>query len=261
MHLDSPMVEADITPSEVARARMPSRFCDPLFVADWDRVLMIHFEVDSQALQRYVPFELDLRDGRAFVSLVAFTMNGMRPCFGGRFSTWLLRPISTHDFLNVRTYVRHNGETGIHFMTEWLSNRLASKLEPLTFGLPYRFGRIAYQHDWRSGHLNGRAEDSGGIFSYQAKVETSVPFEACKSGSLDQWLMERYTAFNSARGRKKFFRVWHPPWRYRSAKAVVERNSLLTGRWPWFSDAELIAAGFSPGVKQVRMGWPRIGEQ
>jgi len=38
------------------------------------RVLMMHFEVDAKALQRDVPYELDLHHGRAFVTLVAFTM-------------------------------------------------------------------------------------------------------------------------------------------------------------------------------------------
>src|SRR5256885_11671180 len=91
--------------SDVSRGRLLSVPRDPLFLADWDRVLMIHYEVDPSELQRVVPFDLDLRDGRAYVSAVAFTMTGMRPRFGGRWLAWLTKPIATHDFLNVRTYV------------------------------------------------------------------------------------------------------------------------------------------------------------
>src|SRR6266536_656086 len=116
--------------SEAARARLLSVRGEPLFLADWDRVLMIHYEVDPVRLQRAVPFELDVYEGRAFVSLVAFTLRGMRPCLGGRLSAWLLRPIATHEFLNVRTYVKRGGETGIYFMAEWLSNRLSVALGP-----------------------------------------------------------------------------------------------------------------------------------
>lgn len=112
--------------------------------------LMIHFEVESAALQRVVPFELDLKEGRAFVSAVAFTLSRMRPRISGRIAAWLLKPIATHDFLNVRTYVGANGEMGIYFLAEWLSNRLSVTLGPRAFGLPYRFGKIAYQHDWQS---------------------------------------------------------------------------------------------------------------
>ena len=46
--------------------------------------LFIHFEVDAERLQRDVPFPLDLRDGKAYVSLVAFTMRAMRFRFGGK---------------------------------------------------------------------------------------------------------------------------------------------------------------------------------
>src|SRR5258706_14540524 len=118
------------TASSAARRRILSRRGEPLFLADWMRVLMIHFEVDADALQRDVPYELDLRDGRVFVSLVAFTMENMRSRLGGQLGAWLCRPIATLHFLNVRTYVRHDGESGIHFLAEWLSNRLAVKLGP-----------------------------------------------------------------------------------------------------------------------------------
>src|SRR5690242_15645029 len=142
--LTAPVVRASTQPSMAARQRMLSRWGEPLFIAGWKNVLMMHFEVDAAALQRDVPFQLDRHEGHAFVSLVAFTMCDMRPRVGGRLGAWLFRPVATHDFLNVRTYVRHNNECGIHFLAEWLSSRLAVKLGPATFGLPYRHGLMAY---------------------------------------------------------------------------------------------------------------------
>jgi len=91
---------------------------EPLFHADWDNVTFIHYETDPEELQRCIPYHLDLYDERAFVSLVAFTMRGMRPRFGGRLGKLLLKPIANHNFLNVRTYVTHNREAGIYFMAE-----------------------------------------------------------------------------------------------------------------------------------------------
>lgn len=76
---------------------------------------MLHFEVDARALQRVVPFELDLRHGRAFVTLVAFAMENLRPRRGGKLSAWWFKPIATHDFLNVRTYVRTTAKRGFIF--------------------------------------------------------------------------------------------------------------------------------------------------
>jgi uncharacterized protein YqjF (DUF2071 family) len=245
-----------------AKARMLSRQGEPLFVANWDKVLMIHFEVDAEALQREVPFELDLRDNRGFISLVAFTMRGMRLAFGGRLTSWLFRPVATHDFLNVRTYVRQGGETGIHFLTEWLSNRLAVWIGPATFSLPYRHGRITYRHNWQSGGISGRVADATSRFAYHAnflphmrqKVDAFLP---CEPGSLDEWLMERYSAFNSAAGRRKFFSVWHPPWPQVPMQVSIIEDTRLTSTWPWFKQALLVGANFSPGLSGVWMGRPQ----
>jgi uncharacterized protein len=238
-------------------ARIRQHPFEPLFVADWDRVLMMHFEVEAEALQRIVPFELDLRDGRAFVSLVAFTMRGMRPRLGGKLTSLFFRPIATHDFLNVRTYVRQGGEPGIHFLAEWVSNWLAVKLGPTTFGLPYHLGRIRYQHDPAWEHWHGCVEDadSGALLKYHATHEADQPFAPCAEGSLDEWLMERYTAYNGVKGRR-YFRVWHPPWPQCRAEVTIETLDLLLEQWPFFKNAGLIGANLSPGVTDVWLGRP-----
>src|SRR5438445_251338 len=77
-----------------------SKECEPLLVSNWERALFIHFEVDAGALQAEVPFRLDLREGKAYVSLVAFTMGRMRPRFGGSLAEWCFKPIATHELLN-----------------------------------------------------------------------------------------------------------------------------------------------------------------
>src|SRR2546421_4478249 len=96
-----------ITLSDAARRRMLAVRGEPMLYARWDRAVFIHYEADPAALQLDVPFELDLRHGRAFVSIVAFTLSRMRPRIGGRPGGWLFKPIAPHAFLNVRTYVRH----------------------------------------------------------------------------------------------------------------------------------------------------------
>src|SRR5262245_4648066 len=89
--------------SQAGRQRLLSVRGEPLFIAYWNRVLMIHYQVDQELLQPFVPYKLDLYNNQAFVSVVAFTLKGMRPFFGGRMTAWLLKPIATHEFLNVRT--------------------------------------------------------------------------------------------------------------------------------------------------------------
>lgn len=244
--------------SALAKARMRRTRGEPLFVADWVNVLMIHFAVDAKPLQWEVPFELDLREGWAFVTLVAFTMREMRLAFGGRLTSWVFQPMATHDFLNVRTYVRVGRDVGIHFLAEWVSNRLAVALGPRSFSLPYRHGLISYHNDWSAGELYGRVEDAGtgAAFAYQADLEVGAPLSECDPDSLDQWLMERYSAFNSACGRKRFFRVWHEPWLQCKAQVEMTDTSLLKSNWEWFRDAELVGANYSPCVRDVWLGRP-----
>src|SRR5213075_579311 len=117
------------TSSDEARRRMLAIRGEPIFYARWDRAVFIHYEADPATLQRDVPFELDLREGRAFVSIVAFTLSRMRPRIGGRLGEWLFKPIATHEFLNVRTYVRHQGETGIYFLAELRNSWVAIGLK------------------------------------------------------------------------------------------------------------------------------------
>ena len=267
--------------SEAARLRLLSLPGEPLFIADWDGVLMIHYQVDADRLARIVPFPLDLRNGNAFVGLVGFTMRRMRPRFGGRLAAWLLKPIATHAFLNVRTYVRHHGEPGIYFLAEWLSNRLSVALGPRLFGLPYRLGKIDYQHHSQKVgkgafhrvpfpkisdemkslptlSLRGSVEDSAGngILTYRGTLAPAVKPCACEPGSFDEWLMERYTAFTHSAGKIGFFRVWHPPWPQTTLELEVMERSLLDLNWPSFSDAAFVGANYSAGERNVWMGWP-----
>lgn len=218
---------------------------------------MMHYEVDAAVLQRTVPFELDLNEGRAYITLVAFTMRGMRPRFGGRLSAWLVKPLSTHHFLNVRTYVRHEGEAGIYFMREWLSNRLSVALGPPAFGLPYRFAKIGYAYA-ESGEFIGGVSDrgKGGGLAFRAEWDAAKGFNRCEPACLCEWLMERYTAYTCRRGTGRLFRVWHRAWRQIPARVEIEDQSLLEKNWKFLRGAMFVEAHFSPGAFDVWMGWP-----
>lgn len=242
--------------SDAGKARLLSVRGEPLFLAGWERALFVHYEIEPAILQRELPFELDLRDGRAFVSFVAFTMRDMRPRLGGRLGAWIFKPIATHSFLNARTYVKHNGESGICFLTEWLSSRLSVALGPPVYGLPYRFAKINYHHAHGENVLHGEVKAPGksGLFIYEARLAPEVKFSPCEPGSREEFLLERYTAFNWRGKSRRFFRVWHPPWPQMPAQVLVKDDSLLAGTFPWFKNARLVGANYSPGFREVWMG-------
>jgi uncharacterized protein YqjF (DUF2071 family) len=240
--------------SEAGKRRLLSKAAEPLFLARWDRTVFIHFLTDGETLQRQIPFELELRDGRACVSIVAFTLRRMRPRLGARLGEWLFRPIATHEFLNIRTYVRHAGEPGIFFLAEWLSNPLSVRLGPRTFGLPYKFGRLTYDHARSAGEIRGETAATEGRLCYSGNVEAH-DFAPSDPGSLTEFMLERYTAFTCHGKRRRLFRVWHEPWQQTPIDIEVSANDLLASTGAWWNTAEYIGANYSPGV-EVWMGRP-----
>jgi len=245
-------------PSDLASRRLRDMKGEPTFLSDWERAVFVHYAVPSHCLQPIVPYQLDLLDGVAYVSVVAFTMNRLRPRRGGRLAALLCRPIATHGFLNLRTYVIHDGEPGIFFLAEWLPNRLSVQLGPMTFGLPYRFGYLNYVHRHECGEIAGRvtAGDGSGSFAYRADVDPGCRYRPCAAGSRDAFVLERYTAFTKQGATCRRFRIWHKPWPQTPIPMTVTNDSLLAATGSWFQHARPIGTNYSPGVRDVWMSRP-----
>lgn len=237
----------------------------PALIADWTDAVCIHFAVTPDDLQPHVPFELDTRDGIAYVSLVAFTQRRLRPAFGGRMAEVLSTPLARHEFLNVRTYVRVGGERGIYFIAEWIPNRLAALVGPPLYGLPYRVGRLRYAHDLAAGRIRGDVAAQAGKVSFGGQFDATT-FEAACDDTLDAFLVERYTAWTFRHGIARRFRIRHAPWPVARADVEVTRRDLLDGVCEGLlRHAEVTMAHVSPGVFEVEISLPqrcdRDGEQ
>lgn len=241
--------------SDEGKIRLLSHRGEPLFHAAWEQVLFMHFRVAPEQLQPSVPFELQLHEGSAYVSLVAFTMRGMHFRRGGKRLAWLTRPVAAHHFLNVRTYVQHEGEPGIYFIAEWLSNWLSAQLGPLLYGLPYRFAEINYCHLHHENHFAGEVR-AGEHFCYTASFLEKEIFSPCAEGSLDEFLLERYTAFTANGAKRRLFRIWHSPWPQQRMQLNIGDDLLMKKNFLWFRAAEFVSANFSPGFQEVWMGRP-----
>ena len=79
--------------------------------------------------------------------------------------------------------------------------------------------------------------------------------ERAKPGTLDHFLLERYTAYTH-RGRTRWFSVDHDPWDYHPLDWIRADTALIEESFPWFRRGELVAAHASPGVRDVRMSLP-----
>jgi uncharacterized protein len=223
-----------------------------LFIADWLDAAFVHFRIDPKILQPLIPLPLDCFDGDACVSLVAFTQRNLRPTIGGALAARLATPLATHEFLNVRTYVRHGPARtrGIFFLAEWIPNRLACLIGPRTYGLPYRLGKLDYQP------LTRRVTDGICNLKFQFSDPGAEP-HLCARDTPDHFLLERYTAFTHRAGVIRRFDVDHEPWPLRRVRATLEESSLLSLSGDWHRHAQLIGAHHSAGVHDVAISSPQ----
>ncbi len=250
-------------------------------VTDWLDVVMIHYSVPPARLQPVVPFPLDTFAGAAYVTCVAFNMQNTRrtfcrreprppsdfPCPPGEgppsthrpppnLLARLLRRMCDHPFFNLRTYVRVGREPGIYFLSEWLPRRLNVLVGPALFGLPYHRGRLTFANRGAGGTVSGKVETPGGRFDYRGVVDPAIRFRIAEAGSIDEFLMERYTAFTYWRGLHRLFRILHDPWPFAALHTTIADNSLLTTLAGAFDGAEYCHSVSSPGVSEVSIGWP-----
>ena len=267
--MDAPVRSTSLrrSPSDAARRRLLRPGERPLFLADWTNVLFVHFDVDPRVLQPHVPFDLDLFRGRAYVSLVAFTQRNLRPRVGGRLAALLASPLATHEFLNVRTYVRRGRERGIYFLAEWIPNRLAALIGPPMYGLPYRLARMRYRCNVRpeaGGKVGaegrrrfiGNVHSRAGRLTWRAHIRPARRARVARRG-LERFLLERYTAFTRRGPTSLRFRVWHEPWRRVRARVALGDVTLLAAAFPWLRDVTPVSAHFSAGAQDVWIGPPR----
>lgn len=252
-------------PAPAPRIEARTKFMDmegaPFLLADWDRALFIHFAIEPDDLQPCVPFELDLFEGQAFVSLVAFTMRRMRLGRGGRLASWICAPVAEQRFLNLRTYVRHGAECGIYFITEWISHWMCLQLGSLLYGLPYRWGRLNFRHEPEHGIVRGRVEarDGPAALSYRVSPRDALwRLATCAPGSLNEFLLERYIAFTRQGATRRFFRVRHKLWQQTPVEVELCEETLLSQALPWCQVTPPVSANYSPGTVGVSMGRPRL---
>ena len=249
---------------ETARRRLLSIKGDPFLIATWERAFFLHFVVEPEVLRAEVPkpFELELHEGAACVSLVALTMSRFRPCRRAS-PAGLFGRITQQRFLNFRTYVRCADEPGALFLWGWLSRPFQMKLPSNLFALPYSFAAADYEHrvEWNvfAGTVSGGV--GLGRFAFRAAIPPAAALQPCLAGSLEEFALERYTGYYCRGTQGRLFRAWHPPWQQAPIQPMIQDASLIFNWFPWFSEAKFSAANFSPGFSEVWLGRPhRLGK-
>lgn len=176
------------------------------FYQEWNRALFLHWEVELSELEKFVPkeLEIDLFQGKPWVSVVAFTMENIKPRYAPSFS-----PISNFDEINIRTYVKRDGKTGVYFLSIEGGKILSCKIAKAISELPYRYSKIK--------RSSGKYFSQNTAYQDQLDIDFSVENKIEEKSSLDIWLTERYALFQDTRTHINTFEIHHLEWDIKSA--------------------------------------------
>jgi uncharacterized protein YqjF (DUF2071 family) len=194
----------------------------------WDNVVAGHWRVDRDVLRRLVPepLELDEFDGSVWVSVLALRMSRVHFRF--------LPPLpgaGSFAELNVRTYVRHGGRRGVWFLSIDTHPGAVVWLSRAVFGQPYHRADLTYD----AGPLGGKLDltrrapgdqGDGARLRFDFEV-TDGQGDAPESGSLSEFLAERYWMFRTTRrGKVRASAVAHEPWPLKPATWHIHEADL-----------------------------------
>jgi uncharacterized protein len=225
----------------------------------WQDVLFLHFPMSADQLQLSARLprrlEVDLFEGQAWLTYVFFRLK-LRPD-GMPF----LAGLSSLVELNVRTYVRHQGESGIYFLRMYANNRLAILASRLLTPLCYeRAAMVDQRADRGNGHIECRPLALAGA-GLSADVEVTAPPAQPPRDSLDAWLVERYRLFvEAARGEMLSADVEHPPWLVAPIRLSAVQDSLSPSLGLSLPEAPTLAH-YSPGVTAQFNAFHRVKPQ
>jgi uncharacterized protein YqjF (DUF2071 family) len=227
----------------------------PVMLQHWRRLTFLHWRYPPAAVQAVLPADLEVEtfDGSAWVGLVPFLMDGVRPP-GVPPAPWASRFPET----NVRTYARGPDGRGAIWFLSLDASRLGAVLAARAgYALPYFWSRMSVEA--RAGRLayRGRRRWPGPAGARcDADVELGAPFEPAELGPLDHFLTARYRLWTVAGGRLAAAAAEHPPWSLRRARLVgLDQDLLEAAGLPRCQGAPVVHA--SDGVR-VRIGaWHR----
>lgn len=214
------------------------------FYQEWNRSLFLHWPVDPDALREVIPAgtELDLYEGKAWISVVAFTMQKIRPKHLPFF-----KPISNFHEINVRTYITKDHKPGVFFLNIEAQKALSAFLSRHISGMPYEKATILRSlqnnlHTYAS--VNHKKQ-------FHLHAEYTLSDAPVAKTSLDLFLTERYCAYVPIQQQLFRYNIHHVEWPVQQVaihKLLLEYktgNTLLT------TDTPPALSHYSEGVQVV----------
>lgn len=212
------------------------------YYQEWNNALFLHWKVPVAILQALVPpqLQIDTFDGHAYVSLVAFTMEKIRPRY-----LPAVNFISNFHEINVRTYVDNDHKKGVYFINIEGQKRLSVFMAKALSGLPYE---KAYMQ--RAPNVYKSQNFTKG-FHLDTTFERKAALQ--QKTALESWLTERYCLYVDQGASLFRYDIHHKEWDLESVELHKLDLSYKIGRLNLSDRPDSMQ--YSAGVKVV--AWNR----
>lgn len=177
--------------------------------AEWRDLIMANYEVDPSLLRARLPkgTELDLHDGRCFVSLVGFMFLNTRV---------LGIPVPFHvnfEEVNLRFYVTYDAADGVRrgvvFVKEIVPRFAIATVARVLYGEPYEAWRMSNLRDGRKVRYEWSRGDHQNSIAVNIGENLGPPTE----GSHGEFIIEHYWGYTRRSDvRTDQYKVEHPKW-------------------------------------------------
>jgi uncharacterized protein len=228
--------------------------------AKWENIIMANYAVAPEILKPYLPkgTELDLYNGKAYVSLVGFMFKQTK-LFNIPIP-WL----GTFEEINLRFYVirkeMNEIKRGVVFVNEtipykavaWMANKLYKE----------HYTAIPTRHLWK-------IEKGSKIITYEWKVNNEwnsievkalIKSDAMKGGSFEAFIFEHYYGYTKINGNAtEEYKIQHPSWKINkilNAKINCNFTKMYGGAFEHLSHTEPESVFIAEG-SAIEVEWKR----
>lgn len=177
--------------------------------AEWCDLIMVNYEVDPSILTRRIPrgTEIDLNEGKCFVSLVGFMFMNTRVL------DFLVPFHVNFEEVNLRFYVRREKEDevrrGVVFVKEIVPRRAIAFVAQRLYGEPYEYWKMSHQRDEKSVSYSWTKGDAQNSIAVERGENLGVPSE----NSHGEFIIEHYWGYTKrSDSRTDEYKVEHPKW-------------------------------------------------
>lgn len=193
-----------------------------VMMQEWHDVYFLHWPIAPKDIQPYVPqeLEIDTFNNTAWLGIVFFQMKNMR-------ARWMppIPGMSSFLELNVRTYVKRNGRSGVYFFSLDVNQSLVAKIGKVFGILPFRYANITSKENNHELIFQNRFEQTKS--NPEILIASVEPMsELIPRTPLEYWFTERHQLWTKVRGRliRQYNR--HSPWNLQRATCFIHENSM-----------------------------------